>query len=387
MIMYIILGLVVLYLLFIVYCKIRYRFWSTQPVFHLHNLYYWLFPPGIIQHALPPVTKFYDPFIEFYKMEQLSAEKKELFYRLNKQHYLLDEHIAFLPTKESIFSYFEKHGGPCFIVLLFEEDPLFHISKKSVIPRKKCIASLTSRPLQVSLHNKKMSVNYVDYLCVHKKNRKRGVAPKMIYTYYVKSRRAHDTVVYLFKREGVGTFITPLTVYPTYGFNFKKCSLPLHHQSPLLITTDNFSVFYHYIKDIRTAFPCCITPALSHLKHLIEKKLLYIFLLIENNNPWGCYIFRNPYTQYEDKGMSIDCIASYCSNEHKIYDFTTKFFYCFPQIEYNFDYLLIENISHNHHIIKNILERKNPFLKSSTSYYLYNFAYRPFLSKEAFILS
>ena len=69
MIMYIILGLVVLYLLFIVYCKIRYRFWSTQPVFHIHNLYYWLFPPGIIQHSLPPITKFYDPFIEFYKMD------------------------------------------------------------------------------------------------------------------------------------------------------------------------------------------------------------------------------------------------------------------------------------------------------------------------------
>ena len=85
--------------------------------------------------------------------------------------------------------------------------------------------------------------------------------------------------------------------------------------------------------------------------------------------------------------MSIDCIASYCSDKHKIYDFTTKFFYCFPQIEYNFEYLLIENISHNHYIIKNILERKNPFLKSETSYYLYNFAYRPFLSKEAFILS
>ena len=387
MIIYIILGIIVIYVLFIIYTKIRFRFWSTQPVFHIHNLYYWLFPPGIIQHELPPITKFYDPFIEFYKINQLSAEKKELFFRLNKQHYLQDEHIAFMPTKECIFSYFEKHNDPCFIALLLQDNPLYHISTKTIIPRKKCIASLTSRPLSVSLHGKKMMVNYVDYLCVCKKNRKQGVAPKMIYSYYVQSRRAFETVVYLFKREGVGTFITPLTVYPTYGFNFKKCSIPIHPQFPLLINTTNFITLYHYIQDIKLAFPCFITPALSHLKHLVEKRLIYIFLLIEDSKPWGCYIFRNPYTKYENKGMSIDCIASYCSDKTKINEFTTKFYYCFPQIDAHFEYLLIENISHNHYITKHIMERKNPFLKSATSYYLYNFAYRPFLSDEVFILS
>jgi len=103
--------------------------------------------------------------------------------------------------------------------------------------------------------------------------------------------------------------------------------------------------------------------------------------------PWGCYIFRNPYTHYEKRGKSLDCIASYCSSYDKIDEFVYLFNGCLPQIEFPFNYLLMENISHNHHLIKHMMKIKNPFLKSHTSYYLYNFAYRPFPSKHVFLIS
>ena len=34
------------------YFKLKYPFWSRQPVFHYHKLNYWIFPPGIIQEEL-----------------------------------------------------------------------------------------------------------------------------------------------------------------------------------------------------------------------------------------------------------------------------------------------------------------------------------------------
>ena len=383
---YILLAIVALYVSFVIYCKIRFRFWSTQPVFHLHNLFYWLFPPGIIQHELPPFTKFYDPKIEFYSWNTLSDDKKEQFYRLNRQFYLHDEQVTYQPTRESIFSYFEKHNDPCFISLLYENDFLIHYSKNEVIPEQKCIASLTSRPLDISLHGNKLKVNYVDYLCVDKKKRKQGIAPRMIYSYYVQSRRHHDTMVYLFKREGVGTFITPMTVYLTYGFQIKTPTLQ-KTRDILMITEDNFATFYHYLKTIKKDFPCFVHPTFSQLKYLLQQKLLYIFLLMDSNGPWGCFVFRNPYTSYNKKGKSIDCIASYCSNMERKDEFILLFNYCFPYIDYSFQYLLIENISHNQYITENILKTKNPFLRSHTSYYLYNFAYRPFLSQDVFLLS
>ena len=384
--LYILLGVILFYILFVIYCKVFYRFWSTQPVFHLHNLYYWIFPPGIIQHSAPPLTKFYDPKVQFYFWNALSAKMKEQFYHLNKKFYLQNDIIAYKPTKESIFSYFEKHNDPCFIALLFESDPLFHYSKQSIIPRQKCIASLTSRPLNVYLHGKLLKVNYVDYLCVAKQKRKQGVAPRMIYSYYYQSRRKHDTLAYLFKREGVGTFITPLTVYMTYGFTMK--SIPSSKIfPPLLINSSSFTLFYHYMKTIKSSIPCFIHPSFSHIKHLVEKKLLYIFLLMDNNTPYGCYVFRNPHTHYEKGGESLDCIASYCSSSEKIANFIGSFSDCLSQISYPFNYLLIENISHNDHLIQYMMMIQKPFLKSNTSYYLYNFGYRPFISKEVFLLS
>ena len=76
MILYALLGLVIFYLLFFAFIKIRFRFWSTQPVFHLYNLFYWLWPCGIIQHGQPLKTKFYEPKIITTKFADVSTEKR-----------------------------------------------------------------------------------------------------------------------------------------------------------------------------------------------------------------------------------------------------------------------------------------------------------------------
>ena len=51
-----------------IWIKLYFQFWSRQPVFHYHNLWHWLFPPGIIQQNKPKLDKYYDikiPFKEF----------------------------------------------------------------------------------------------------------------------------------------------------------------------------------------------------------------------------------------------------------------------------------------------------------------------------------
>ena len=48
MILYILLSIAIIYLLFFAFIKLHFRFWSVQPVFHLYNLFYWVWPCGII---------------------------------------------------------------------------------------------------------------------------------------------------------------------------------------------------------------------------------------------------------------------------------------------------------------------------------------------------
>ena len=99
MILYALLGIVIIYLLFYAFIKIKFRFWAVQPVFHLYNLFYWIWPCGIIQHGLPPKTKFYEAKVLTKKWQDFSTEKKALFYTLIKSHFLNEKKGKIQSTK------------------------------------------------------------------------------------------------------------------------------------------------------------------------------------------------------------------------------------------------------------------------------------------------
>ena len=388
MAMYILLVLLILYALFIIICKVKFRFWSIQPVFHFYNLYYWFSPPGIIQHDIPKSGgKYYDPYVEFSTFQQQSTEKKELFYRLNKQNFLTDKEVHYQPPRDGILSYFKGHTNPCFLSLLLDYSPLINYKTKQITPTNKCIGTMTTRPLHASLHGKELDIYYVDYLCVAKNKRKQGVAQKLIYTHYVKSRQEHAIAAYLFKREGTATFIVPMTCYYTYGFYTHNFNIQKDPAPPLAITPLTFHLFYNFMQEVAPNIPCYVHADFSNIKYLLEKKKIYIYLLQDHGEIWGCYIFRNPYTKYKDNGMSIDLIASYCADPNHTTLFIKKFFSCLSLIPYKYKYLLVEDLGHNIYISQSLKRKHTPFLKSTTSYYFYNFAYRPFLSKEVFMLT
>ena len=72
---YVIIVIIILTIL-IAYFKLKYPFWSKQPVFHFHNLYYWMFPPGIIQNEMPEKNKYYDETIFFFEFFKVPTQKK-----------------------------------------------------------------------------------------------------------------------------------------------------------------------------------------------------------------------------------------------------------------------------------------------------------------------
>ena len=49
---------ILLVILFYLYLRIKYKFWSIQPVFHFYDVYYWIYNVGIIRHELPEKNKY-----------------------------------------------------------------------------------------------------------------------------------------------------------------------------------------------------------------------------------------------------------------------------------------------------------------------------------------
>jgi hypothetical protein len=389
MILYILLSVAIIYLLFFAFIKIRFRFWAVQPVFHLYNLFYWIHPIGIIQHGTPPLTKYHDDKVMTKIFDNVSTEKKELFYTLIKSHFLNDKKSKYDPPRRAVMEYFNGHNRKSHLSLQFELLP--HKKGLSNKATTKIVSAMSSRPLNAILNNNKVKMNYVDFLCVHKNHRKKGLAQKIIYSHYLNSRELDAGPVFLFKREGIINFIVPLTVYNAYVFPLKYLKHPnLEIPNNIvchLLNDSNFALFAHFFEEIKSNFKCCITPDLSHIKHLVSTKLMFICLIMEGSDPVGVYIYRVPFTSYEDK-QSIECIASY----YKIgyYDIFIKSFrntIVLINKEYPIDILVMENISNNNDILTHLLKKTAVLWKCPMAYFLYNFAYTPFFPSDVFLIN
>ena len=56
------LFIVSIYLLWIIYYKVKHPFWSCQPVFHVHHLTKWFYTPYIVYKNTFPITKYYNKY-------------------------------------------------------------------------------------------------------------------------------------------------------------------------------------------------------------------------------------------------------------------------------------------------------------------------------------
>ncbi len=355
--------------------KLKYPFWSRQPVFHYHKLHYWMFPPGIIQETLPEKNKFYDFDIQFFNASNIPTEKKDLLVHFIRDHFLPNRNEFYNPSENAIMDNFKHHNDKSFISL--------KIYKNNILS---CMAS---KPLECYLDGNKMIINYVDFLCVHTKHRKKNYAGKQIYTHYCHTRNKSNNIVSLFKRESNTNMIVPLTVYKNYLFQHDNWKLTLNFNFPniniVFISKTNMNKFYQIFSESKKHFKCFISLNLGHIFYLIEKGHVIITAIMVNEHFKGFYVFRNPYTSYNNN-KSLEFVSSYVNEEIDNRVFSLGFLISLNLVSKDLQtkLLFIENISNNNKIIKLLLEKYKPKKEFINSLYFYNFAYLPKESKDIF---
>ena len=395
-----IISLIVILVIFLIYIKIRFKFWASQPVFHVYDFGYMLFPPGIIDHHLPEKNK-YTNFkqIESLVYEKLSEYKSKQFVNFIKQHYLKNGDNVFSPKPVNVDPYFTSHTSKSFISFYHENEFVADHKNGSLEEFKKIVSVITSRPVHISIWKKEvkntMHAYYVDYLCVHDDYRKKGIAPQMIQTHHYYQRHMNKNIlVGLFKREGELTGIVPICVYKTYGFSVKKWVKPPEfppYYTLLEINPQNFSSLYDFLK--KTApkyFDIHIHTEITNIIELLKTKNLFIYVLMNNDvEEIKCaYFFRKSCVFIEKDLEVLTCIGSINDSNSNNDFFTHGFKLSFWKIaEKNiFGFAAIENISHNHLLIHNIMKKTKPVVISPTAYFFYNFAYPTFSSNKTWIL-
>ena len=401
---YVFIIIVIIILILYTYIKIKYGFWIIQPVFHVYDFWYMFAPPGIIQHELP-IENRYTNFknIETIVYNEISDVKIQRFVHFINTNYLQNKDNIFIPKHENITPYFFGHNDKSLISFYTENEFVTDLKKGTVVEDKKIIGAMTTRPLHVFINkgdkDSFFDAYYVDYLCVDKNYRKKGIAPQIIQTHHYNQRRINKKIVVsLFKREEELTGIVPLCVYSTYGFSMKKWRKPqeLHPMYNLLeINEENFHFLHDFIKINMYQYEIIINTEISNIINLIKSKNIFVYVLMEDKIIKCAYFYRKTCVFYEKDLEILSCFASIngFDNDKRTKDNELLFIQGFKisfwkTAEKNyFGFASIENISNNNIIINNLCLKTKPLVVSPTAYFFYNFAYHTFKSDKVLVIN
>ena len=376
---YLFIVLLIIIITFYIFFKVKFPFWSRQPVFFYHDIFNIVYPRGVLTKELPKITRFYDNNVLYSNVIDIDEKLKDKIHIFIKQHYLRNKTEVYNPNKNDIFNYLIKHpySSNCSVLMDKYKD--------------KILATMTDRPNQCFIDNKKMLLSYIDWLCVDKNKRKCGLASKIIYTHYFNIRHkkvANEYGVCLFKNEGFMSPFMPLTTYNAYFYDLKywmkDIEITQQYIKLIKVSTENFNDLIELFSKMKEIFKVIVMSDVMHIKHLIQMENLYIFMLLIEDEPLNFYVFRKT-SMYYDNVSSIELVASFKQSKTDIFLF--GFYYALDLLRKKTEYskLLIENISHNNNIIKNV--RYNYYYKIKYNYFFYNYATYPHHSSSVIIIN
>lgn len=374
--LYLIVSLIMLYLVARAFIKIKFHFWSIQPVFHIYDLYYWIRPNQIVEPALPEINKYVNLIdIKTKKVEDLTDLETSRFCSFLKSFYLRTKHTNYVPEPRHVMEYLKGSNHPSFVSMY--KTPKLLFDAEGAIADDELSSVISARPLHVTLKNQRtFPTYYVDNLCVNPAMRKQGVAPKAIQTLYYDIRRGNKKInTCLFKREGEMTAIVPLTTFRCKGYKLNHIiETPLPHASMQVIeiTKQNLTLLADFIAQRRPHLDCAIVPDITSIANIIKSGNIAVYGIIENGKLISVYLLRDAASEYDGK-RAMEAVSSLNACHHQdifISGFTTAIHRAAKK--WKCDLVLVDGLGGNGLLTKSL--GAEPFLVSPSAFFLYNYA-------------
>jgi GNAT superfamily N-acetyltransferase len=431
-IQYTVLVLIVCYVVFMMYVKVKHNFWAIQPVFHSYDLHYWFKLPCIIEpgHCGKKYVNFNNT--QYYSLDSLqnNPDQCNTFISHIKKHYLREKEASYIPNKTHVLSHF-KPGASVFILYYLD----------SVLA-----GSITSRLVNSFVDDQHHRTFYVDYLCVHGDYRKKGVAPQLIETLsYYQRKHYKDVDVSLFKKENSSHWVISLVSYSTYFYEIDRWNLGNYREpvvrngtAVLPVNQGNATLWLDFLKQQReknlnnienrilrkakktrknAKNKCFIQSDDDVLLGQINLGVYMVYLLVQigTNVPVACYIFKDSGTKYKmsngEDTIGLEVQSCFKIDECDDDTFVDGFYHALFKVQQicevfeknektekneknektskipKYQLLLFENISDNNIIRNNFLFNKKLCCgKMPTTFYYYNYATRSVKPEELVII-
>ena len=353
--------------------KLYFPFWSRQPVFHLHNIFYWVYyyfyeEGAVISKELPDDSKFYDDTVDFYNFDECPENLKKEFVLFIRENFMPKKAEKYEPENNSIIDAFQNHNGKSSLSLKLYNN--------------KILACMTMKPIDCIVDDNQMTINYVDLLCVHKLHRKKNYAPRQIFTHVYHRQNQNNGFVSFFKRENKSNMIVPFTTYYNYMFKIQNWTFCYDFDQPdmniVFIGKENRNKFHQIFMESKKYFKYSFTLGLGNLFYMIDRGHIKIAALMIGQQFVGYYVFINSYTTYHGV-KSIEMPASYKRPDIDDNVFTLGFLISLSLIakDWENEIIFVENLSNNNIILKLLLEKYIYLERMKNALYFYNYAIHP----------
>jgi len=390
--------------------KVNHPFWYIQPVFHYHDLSFWFSQYYIINNSKPTINHYYNSTnIVTTNFEHASKHNVNSFISTIQLHYFNNfvsnrfSSNKYYPTSNNILPYLQSHNYPSFFTVYYN-DKLFNSFFKGTMTKiKKPVAFITSKPVIIKQphqtnENKHFMAYYVDYLCVQKQFRKKNIASELIQTHeYNQSHMQNNTLISVFKREDELTSIMPITVFKSFCYSIKGINTSnsqnksnILANSVILLNKDNISTMFDFLQKNEHKFKFIMHNDYSNLLHLLNTSNIFITVYIneEINECESMYIFKKTCTYIDDGDEIFSCIGSIKQTKLDNDMFVELFKISVEKLKINnlsFEYLMIDDISENNVLIRN-MDESRLISEMKNAYYYYNYVSPSIKSSECLIV-
>lgn len=341
---------------------------------HVYSIFSYFRKSGYIK-PLPLNNKYSAPLhIATIKSNELTEPVKLGICSMLSRNFNSETEYNF--TSDTFLPLLNNHDTECFVSLYYKYS---HI-----------IGCITGRPLTLYTKSLTTPLYYIDYLCVDKDMRKKGIAYSLMQTHEHNQRNYVNNVQYsLFKRNTCIPAVVHFFSSKLYGFKtnlFKPCSFNGNITFER-ITSSTLHEFYEYIKDNRSNFKYAIIPSMSHIAGLIKSKYLVIYVIKDKDNIINVYIFRNVDIMKHNHTTLELCCSVMAKPTDDIMNYSGL---CsiLSEVSNIYPNVCIENTSHNGKLLTNIMEQNHlsPYIQSSCWYYMYNYHIRSVSASDILLI-
>ena len=400
MLEYICICIILMIFIPILYVRIRYPFWSTQPVFHTYDFFRYLTKTPYDIHS-QVYSKMLKTHTDVHSMRFLDMDEKDVLriVDLLQSHSIESEQVLHLIDASTFTANHVGQFYPSYVTFYTKDRfDVKHDADGVMLLENtpQIIGCMTGRAMNMFILDKSSVLHeksgYLwDNICVHREYIKDNLGRKMIPAHDMYQRtHTPDVSISIFKREvSVCEGVVPLVEYNVFTFTLSKIRRP-PLRAPYSVSrlyNDNVEPFYSMLYTLAHSENAQNTtfisfPEVSVLDNLIKKDIIIVYGLSLGNNMRCIYVFKNPQMCYDNitEGHILECITTI--TEGHVQDNTTNaiifagflhaLYHICKSFASKYKIITFHNLGHNGAIIERWKWKYTPLSMNKAAYYLYN---------------